>query len=61
MTAVTLLNTIGYILLGVSWIIDFTTDRENEKIFRTKLVIASIGLGVFLSAIVVNFHQYLTK
>ena len=61
MTAVTLLNIIGYILLSTSWIIDFTTDRENEKILRTKLVIASIGIGVFLSAIVVNLHQYLSK
>ena len=61
MTAVTLLNTIGYILLGVSWIIDFTTDRENEKILSPKLIITSIGIGVFLSAMVVNIHQYLTK
>lgn len=61
MTTVTLLNIIGYILLSTSWIIDFTTDRENEKILRTKLVIASIGIGVFLSAIVVNLHQYLSK
>jgi len=61
MTVVTLLNIIGYILLGVSWIIDFTTDRENEKILSPKLVIASIGLGVFLSAMVVNIHQYLIK
>jgi hypothetical protein len=61
MTAVTLLNTIGYILLGVSWIIDFTTDRENEKILSTKLIITSIGIGIFLSAMVVNLHQYLTK
>ena len=61
MTAVTLLNTIGYILLGVSWIIDWTTDPKSEKALTTKIIVTGMGLGVFLSAMVVNIHQYLTK
>ena len=61
MTAVTLLNIIGYILLGVSWIIDWTSDPKSEKALTTKIIVTGIGLGVFLSAIVVNLHQYLSK
>ena len=61
MTAVTLLNIIGYILLGTSWIINWTTDPKSEKALTTKIIVTSIGLGVFLSAIVVNLHQYLSK
>lgn len=61
MTVVTLLNIIGYILLGVSWIISWTSDPKSEKAFTTKIIVASIGLGVFLSALVVNLHQYLSK
>ena len=61
MTAVTLLNIIGYILLGTSWIINWTTDPKSEKALTTKIIVTSIGLGVFLSAMVVNIHQYLTK
>jgi len=61
MTVVTLLNIIGYILLNVSWTINWTTDPKSEKAFTTKIIVASIGLGVFLSAMVVNLHQYLSK
>ena len=61
MTVVTLLNIIGYILLGVSWIINWTTDPKSEKSFITKIIVTGIGLGVFLSAMVVNIHQYLSK
>ena len=61
MTVVTLLNIIGYIFLSVSWIINFTTDPKSEKAFTTKIIVTSIGMGVFLSAMVVNLHQYLTK
>ena len=61
MTVVTLLNIIGYILLSVSWIINFTTDPKSEKALTTKIIVTSIGMGVFLSDIVVNIHQYFTK
>jgi hypothetical protein len=61
MTAVTLLNIIGYILLGTSWIIDWTTDPKSEKALTTKIIVTGIGIGVFLSAMVVNIHQYLSK
>ena len=61
MTTVTLLNIIGYILLSTSWIFDWTTDPKSEKALTTKIIVTGIGIGVFLSAIVVNIHQYLTK
>ena len=61
MTLHTLLNLIGFCFLGSAWIVHWTTDVSNEKILRTKLLLSGIGMGVFISAIVVGTVQYFVK
>lgn len=61
MTLHTLLNIIGYCFLASAWIVHWTTDTSNEKILRTKLLLAGIGMGVFISAIVVGTFQHFVK
>ena len=57
MTLHTLLNLIGFCFLGSAWIVHWTTDVSNEKILRSKIILAGIGMGVFISAIVVGLYQ----
>jgi hypothetical protein len=61
MTLHTLLNTIGYCFLASTWIVHFATNAANEKFFRIKLLLSGIGMGVFISAIVVWVFQHFVK
>jgi len=61
MTLHTLLNIIGFCFLASAWIVHWTTDVSSEKIIRAKLVLSGIGMGVFISAIVVGTFQYFVK
>lgn len=61
MTLHTLLNIIGYCFLASAWIVHWTTDASNEKILRSKIILAGIGLGIFSSAIIVGLYQYFVK
>ena len=61
MTLHTLLNIIGYCFLASAWIVHWTTDTSNEKILRSKIILAGIGIGVFISAIVVGTFQHFVK
>lgn len=61
MKITTILNIIGYCFLASAWIVQWTTDTSNEKILRTKLVLAGVGMGVFISAIIVGTFQYFVK
>ena len=61
MTLHTLLNIIGYCFLVSAWIVHWTTDKSNEKILCIKIALAGIGLGVFISGIVVGLYQHFVK
>jgi ABC-type Fe3+-siderophore transport system permease subunit len=61
MSTHTLLNLIGYFLLTIVLLINYTSDRTNEKWFHRKLIMAGMAMGVFVSAILVGVMEYLQK
>ena len=57
----TILSIIGYCFLASSWIVHWIGDKTSEKILTVKTLLAGIGMGVFISAMIVNLYHNFVK